>query len=642
MLKSQQRSPEINQLLQQGLALYKQDKLSEAQQIYEQILKLQPQHFDALVFLGMASAQTSNFNRAIHLWSIAIKINPYDALCNFYLGKALIEIKNFDSAIASFDKAISLKPDFSEAYLSKGHAQKEIKKFEDAVASFDKAINIKPDFAEAYYDRATTLQDMARLNEARESFIKSLELKPQLGMARWAMAFLSIPPIFSCLENINASRDDFTLGLKQLDEWFTSEKLEGANELIGTSQPFYLAYQEVNNKELMLKYGLICNRIMNYWQKTNGIKAVVRKNSGKIKIGIVGEQIRNHSVWNAITKGWLLNIDREEFEVHIFDLGGAYDDETKLAQLKATSFTKNQSTLIDWAKVVIEKGIEVLIYPEIGMHHLTLQLSNLRLSPIQIASWGHPETTGLPTIDYYLSADLFETSSSENAYTEYLIKLPNLGCYYSRSTIIATELDIKELGLDTKEPILLCPGVLFKYAPQYDWVLIDIVKRLGTCKLVFFNYQKNWVAIFKKRLEIAFNESGLLIDDYVTFVPWLKLTEFYGLMKQADVFLDTIGFSGFNTAMQAIDCGLPIVTKEGEFMRGRLASGILKRMDMQELISESEDEYIDLVVKLVQDKNYRDAIKRTLIKKREILYDDIEPIRVLEDFLISNCRGNKA
>ena len=75
MLKSQQPSPEINQLLQQGLALHKQNKLSEAQQIYEQILKLQPQHFDALDLLATIAAQTKNFTQAVNLWRRAIEKN---------------------------------------------------------------------------------------------------------------------------------------------------------------------------------------------------------------------------------------------------------------------------------------------------------------------------------------------------------------------------------------------------------------------------------------------------------------------------------------------------------------------------------------------------------------------------------------
>jgi hypothetical protein len=75
-------------------------------------------------------------------------------------------------------------------------------------------------------------------------------------------------------------------------------------------------------------------------------------------------------------------------------------------------------------------------------------------------------------------------------------------------------------------------------------------------------------------------------------------------MKRADVFLDTIGFSGFNTVMQAVDCGLPVVTREGRFMRGRLGSAILDRMGLSDLVAKTENEYIDLAVKLAGDPHY--------------------------------------
>jgi predicted O-linked N-acetylglucosamine transferase (SPINDLY family) len=109
-------------------------------------------------------------------------------------------------------------------------------------------------------------------------------------------------------------------------------------------------------------------------------------------------------------------------------------------------------------------------------------------------------------------------------------------------------------------------------------------------------------------------------------------------MNRSCVFLDTIGFSGFNTAMQAIDCALPIVTIEGKFMRGRLASGILKRMGMDELITRSEAEYIDLVIRIVKDTNYRDEVVKKITDKRDILYEDTQPIRALETFLLDKCR----
>jgi predicted O-linked N-acetylglucosamine transferase (SPINDLY family) len=100
------------------------------------------------------------------------------------------------------------------------------------------------------------------------------------------------------------------------------------------------------------------------------------------------------------------------------------------------------------------------------------------------------------------------------------------------------------------------------------------------------------------------------------------------------VFLDTIGFSGFNTAMQAVECGLPIVTREGRFLRGRLASGILKRMGLPELVAQSEEDYVTLAVKLARDTEYREHIRSRIAASRHLLFEDVAPIRALEAFLV--------
>jgi predicted O-linked N-acetylglucosamine transferase (SPINDLY family) len=180
--------------------------------------------------------------------------------------------------------------------------------------------------------------------------------------------------------------------------------------------------------------------------------------------------------------------------------------------------------------------------------------------------------------------------------------------------------------------------VPFKYANQYDWILVDICKRLGKCKLVFFVHENKFLSDFlRERLEKSFTKAGLVINDYVVFVPWLKFEDFYGLMECADVFLDTIGFSGFNTAIQAIDCALPIVTLDGRYMRGRLASGILRKMGLSELITSTDVDYINLAVRLAQDSLYRNQIAEKLIRERDVLYGDLEPVIAFENFLISKC-----
>ena len=138
---------------------------------------------------------------------------------------------------------------------------------------------------------------------------------------------------------------------------------------------------------------------------------------------------------------------------------------------------------------------------------------------------------------------------------------------------------------------------------------------------------------FGARLAAAFARGGLDVGRYVRFVPWQTREGFFGLLGRADVFLDSIAFSGFNTALQSVQCGLPIVTLEGRFLRGRLAGGILKRIGVHELVVDDEEAYIALAVRLAQDPAFRGEMRRRIEAGRAALFEDLAPIRALEAFL---------
>jgi predicted O-linked N-acetylglucosamine transferase (SPINDLY family) len=104
-------------------------------------------------------------------------------------------------------------------------------------------------------------------------------------------------------------------------------------------------------------------------------------------------------------------------------------------------------------------------------------------------------------------------------------------------------------------------------------------------------------------------------------------------MREADVYLDSIGFSGFNTAMQAIECGLPIVAYEGRFLRGRLASGILRRMGIDELVTATDEAYVELAVRLARDARLWGEMNERLVAARPALYGDTQSVRALEAFI---------
>jgi predicted O-linked N-acetylglucosamine transferase (SPINDLY family) len=199
------------------------------------------------------------------------------------------------------------------------------------------------------------------------------------------------------------------------------------------------------------------------------------------------------------------------------------------------------------------------------------------------------------------------------------------------------------LGLPQDVPLLLCPGTPFKYSPLQDAMWIEISRRAGPCRLVFFRPQDAAVSDqLERRLERSFTQAGLRFADCVAFVPTLDRARFFGLMQRAALLLDTPGFSGFNTAMQAIECGLPVVGREGEFMRGRLASGILRRMGMDALVATTDEAYVELAVALTRDAGRRQRLRDEMIARRGVLFGDLEPVRALERFLEGVARGASA
>jgi predicted O-linked N-acetylglucosamine transferase (SPINDLY family) len=136
-------------------------------------------------------------------------------------------------------------------------------------------------------------------------------------------------------------------------------------------------------------------------------------------------------------------------------------------------------------------------------------------------------------------------------------------------------------------------------------------------------------------MRAVFAKAGVDYDRTVTWIPTLDRGRFFGLMQRATAMLDTIGFSGFNTALQALECDLPVVAFEGEFMRGRLASGPLRLLGLDELVATTVAEYADIALRLVEDDALRTRLKQDIAQRRPKLFDDRTAVRALEEALFA-------
>jgi len=604
---------------------------------YRRALKLDSKFPEAHSNLGNALRDNDQLDAAIACYRAALVINPdfTEALCN--LGHALFDQGRRSEALACHRRALELNPGYAHAHSGIGNALNDEGRIGEAVESYRRALAINPNLPDVYFNLGNVLGGQGERAEALECYRQAVAIDPGYVQARWSFAMSHLAVISESIEETARCRAGFIAELGKLDDWFRGDRVSSGFKAVGVQTPFYLAYQEECNQDPLRNYGNLCARLMEEWLK--GRQQVqpprVPRSDGLVHVGIVSRHLQSHSVWHAIVKGWFQQLDRDRFAIHAFYVDGKEDRETSIAKSAATRFVSGKRGLRQWVEAITAERLDVLIYPEIGMDTMTVKLASMRLAPVQVATWGHPETTGLPTMDYYLSAEDMEPEDAQENYSEQLVMLPHLGCYFEYPKIERIPLDLENLGIDSGTPLLLCPGVPFKYAPQQDWVWPEIARRLGHCRLVFFTYKTEAFSTkLRNRLVGAFERAGLDADEFMTFIPWQSWQGFYALLEQADVFLDTIGFSGFNTAMQAVDCGIPVVTREGRFLRGKLASGILKRIGLQELVAASDEDYVALAVRLVEDQAYHASVRERMVARRELMVRDSTSVRALEDFLL--------
>jgi predicted O-linked N-acetylglucosamine transferase (SPINDLY family) len=655
-----------------GVSYLSAGHFASAYEWFAVALILQPDSPSALLNVGIALQRLGRHGEALPILTRAYDRDPASYELALRLGFSQLATGDPHAAIDAFESATLSDPRAAEAWQQLAAARAAVGEHAQAQACLDHAATLSPDadallltagdsaaFADSGFRRpaASLLSQTAYVllanglsEPAVERLRRVLELEPDNLTARWVMALAPLKSIDDRAEDIIPSRDSFARSIAEIAAWYREnpDRVKEPYKALSVVQPFCLAYQPFNNRALLTRYGEICVA----WMATLPIgsepvagtatRARYPAAGARIRLGIASPHIKEHSVWNALTKGWVHHLDRGKFEIHLFQLNSDGDVQTQEARAAVDSFENRPTSVEDWARVIQQSDLDVLIYPSVGMDPLTQQLAALRLAPMQATTWGHPETTGFATMDLYLSAEFLEPENAADNYSERLVRLPNLGVYVEPLAPPDVPLDLAALGLPADEPLLLCPGTPFKYSPYFDDVWVKIAhalrKRLfgpGRGRLVFF---RSRVAAMDRaleaRLRAAFARAGTDFDAHVSIIPTLDRARYYALMRRSALLLDTLGFSGFNTAIQALECGLPVLAYEGEFMRGRLASGLLRRLDLPELVATTPRQFIDMAVELARDAGKRRRLRTVIAQRREILFHDLSAIRALEDCLV--------
>jgi protein O-GlcNAc transferase len=622
-------------LVSRGNILCALDSPQQALACYDQALSINPDYPEALYNQGCALQMLGRQDDALANYDRALAINPKFAEVFNNRGNLLYATGRFAQALESYDRALAIKSGDAAVLNNRGSALYALDRWQEALDSYDRALTIEADYFDALYNRGNVLREMNLWRGAVKSYATALTIRPDHAAAKFALCIAELPILYADTAEIAERRAAYAERLTALCH--AVDGIEAPGDLagaVGAHRPYYLAYQGYNDRDLHARYGALVCRIMAAHYPPAPLAAPPPGPDEPVRVGVVSGYFRLHSNWKLHSKALCGQLDRARFRVFGYHTGSEQDDETKIAAAMCDRFVQGPLSVEAWRQAIVADAPHVLIYPEIGMDPACVALAAQRLAPVQCNSYGNPDTSGFPTVDYYLSSDLMEPPDGQDHYTERLIRLPNLAAYYEPFDVPAVALGRAELGLRPAATVYWCGQSLYKYLPQFDSVFARIARGAAGCQFVFIEHPVSHVtALFKQRLERAFAAAGLRADDYCVILPRLDFPRFVAVFGLCDVFLDSIGWSGANTTLESLAHPMPVVTLAAPLMRGRHTLAILKMLGVTETITETVDDYIAVAIRLARDAPWRMAVQQRMSANAHKVYRDRTWISALEELL---------
>lgn len=631
-----------------GNLLAQAGEIIHAEEVYRQAILANPHHFGSYINLGNLLIGQKQIEQAIEVYQTAISFNPgnTDLVNNLEIALKIQENPpdpllesaslfyqqgRYEDAIQPYQKYLEIYTGTPDIYFYISDCFKNINRVEEAINILQEGIQLYPKSGQLHFALIVIYHTRGRTPKAISSAEAALQVMPENYTFK-ILDKLMLPIVYDNQDEIDFYRQRYQQGLQDLIEHTSLESPEDCrNTLDGLNciTTFYLGHQGLNVVDLQRQWGNLIHQVMaaNYPDWVQPLAMPPFKLNNKIRVGYVSSYLHSYSgtLWLI---GWLRYCDKQNFEIYSYYTGNDPDYVTEQFQEYSDVFHHIPADLEAVCQQILDDRLHILVFPEIGMESQTVRMAGLRLAPVQCTAWGHPVTSGIPTIDYFLSGELMEPENGKEHYTERLINLANIGVSYPEPLDIPPlTKTCADFGLPDDKVLYLCCQAPFKYLPQHDYILAEIARQLPEARFIFLRGE-----LLKKRLHRAFAAVGLNSEDYCLFVNIPTRPDYLMINLLCDIFLDTLSWSGGNTSLEAIACNLPIVTYPGEFMRGRHADSFLKMLGITDTIAQTEAEYIDIAVKLGLDTIWRQEIQEKMKTRHQNLFDDRTCVKALEDF----------
>jgi len=575
-------------------------------------------HVNAINDIASFYLQNKFYHKSRIYFQKILKIKKDDPYILNNLGTISFFLKDFTNAEKYFLEAINIKRDYVNALLNLALTYYNLEKFPYSLFFYKKVLILEKNNYSALRNILKIFYIFGKLYKFKIYFDIAIKYYPNDLLFHF-LDLNIFPIIYNNSNEILKKRTDFINKLLFLKK-FIKTNIFSEKEIYDTlifSNNFYLPYQGIEIRNIQREYSDIIEYLSSKLISEKSVpEFIITKNNKKKRIGFICHFFYEHTVLKLFLN-WILKLDKKKFEIYIYYTNQNIDYVTE--NLKSFSFSYFQSTnIIDVLSTIKKDSLDTLIYLELGMFAGMQVIAPHKLAKKQIVTWGHPVTSGYKSIDYFFSSLSMELENSQKNYNEKLILLDGLGISpffdFSRFN------NLSKRNNHNGKVIFLNIQSLFKLLPEDDDIYLDIYKRFPNAMFCFIKNKHNLVTNkfiyrLKQNLGKNFVNNNCLFHDKVSNKKFLEL------VNSSDIILDSLKWSGGISSLEAIYLNKPIVTLPSELLQSRHTYGILKILEVNELIANNKENYISIAVELAKNLTFREFVINKIKENKKKIFN---------------------
>jgi protein O-GlcNAc transferase len=584
-------------------------------------LELEPQNAQLWTNVGVVQGMLGDWQAALQSYDKALDCDAGFAAALMNRGVALSRVGRLEDALANNDRFAELHGDSAEAHHNRAEVLLALLRFDEAIAACERASAVAPGHAPAHFDRALALTCLGRLEEADAAFETSRACDPNRFASLCATSGLTLSG-----ESRLDTRALYLLRLLARNDacdWRRRDELAEQFEIqmqaaARSARPIEMPELAFSSLSMPLPHdtrrALVRAVGAGFARRAAGRRPAraVQAAHDRIRVGYVSPDFRLHAVGLLLQDLFRLH-DRARFEIVAYSL--APDDRSAVRETIVSGVDRlhDVADLSDdaIAQRIADDGIDVLV--DLAGYTLGSRSGVFarRPAPVQVNYLGYAGSLGAEYIDYAIVDAVLCPPQSDRDFTEKLVRLPTTFSPAGAELPSRPARQRIEAGLPDSGFVFCCFTSNYKIDPGIFDTWMEILARVPTSCL--------WLAQSHGHTRDNLNREAQArgVDPRrLIFAPLEAYSAYVARYDLADLFLDTRWFNAHTTAIDALRCGVPVLTVAGEAMCSRLGASVLHAAGLPELITHSLDEYKARAIELATHRAafvaLRGKLKRTL------------------------------